>query len=159
MITQLESYLLAWYFAGNHVKTDAFNKRNKKGYVFTIGDEPTLKSLPINAVKELLKESAIGQQSYTADDLLKKAQEQNFVYHIHIDHGYQGTSNSIINNWKPIIGQNLIVIKDYRDLAKTISNIIISNEEVYNTSTVLMETISSSTSTTNKSESKEEIYL
>ena len=34
-----ESYALAWYFAAMHTSIDCFEKRNKKGYLFTIGDE------------------------------------------------------------------------------------------------------------------------
>jgi len=35
-----ESYLLAHWFAAHHTATDAWGKRRKKGYRFTIGDAP-----------------------------------------------------------------------------------------------------------------------
>jgi hypothetical protein len=123
-----ESYLLAWYFGANHVKTDAFSKRGKKGYIFTIGDEPTLKSLPMSAIKELMGETAIGQGTITATELLAKAQEENYVYHIQVNHN--GSSDRVIETWKSLLGQNLIVIDDHNKLAETISNIVISQEEV-----------------------------
>jgi hypothetical protein len=118
-----ESYLLAWYFAANHVKTDAFLKRGRKGYVFTVGDEPTLRSLPMTAVRELMGESAVGQGSYGARQLLEAAQVQNHVFHIHIDHG-----RSVDRGWKDLMGQNLIVINDHNQLAKTISDTVLSYE-------------------------------
>jgi hypothetical protein len=34
-----ESYTLPWYFAALHTATDCFEKRGKKGYLFTVGDE------------------------------------------------------------------------------------------------------------------------
>jgi len=37
-----ETSALAWYFGGTHTATDAWDKRGKKGYLFTIGDETTL---------------------------------------------------------------------------------------------------------------------
>lgn len=41
-----ESYLLSWYFAANHTSIDCWEKRKQKGFLFTIGDEPTLPSVP-----------------------------------------------------------------------------------------------------------------
>jgi hypothetical protein len=35
-----ESYALAWLFAAMQTATDSFDKRGKKGYLFTVGDEP-----------------------------------------------------------------------------------------------------------------------
>jgi len=34
-----ESYDLPYYYAAYHTSIDCFEKRNKKGYIFTIGDE------------------------------------------------------------------------------------------------------------------------
>jgi hypothetical protein len=35
-----ESYSLPWYFAARKTAIDCFVKRAKKGYLFTVGDEP-----------------------------------------------------------------------------------------------------------------------
>ncbi|MGD0331615.1 MAG: hypothetical protein ABSB40_14415, partial [Nitrososphaeria archaeon] len=34
-----ESYTFPWYFAAMHTSIDCFEKRGKKGYLFTVGDE------------------------------------------------------------------------------------------------------------------------
>ena len=117
-----ESYLLAWYFAANHVKTDAFDKRNQKGFVFTIGDEPCLKSLPVNAIKEAMGDAAQGQSTISREELLAAAQKQNHVFHIHLNHGGRSCDPA----WKQMLGDRLIEISDYREVSKVISNTILS---------------------------------
>lgn len=123
-----ESYLLAYYFAAHHIKTDAFEKRKQKGFVFTIGDEPPLKNLSISALKEIMGDSATGQATYSIDDLLKAAQIQNHVYHIHVDHRGKGIYGNL-NIWKDLLGNNLIVVTDYTTISKVISDIIISKAD------------------------------
>lgn len=124
-----ESYLEAWYFAANHVKTDAYDKRKAKGFVFTIGDEPCLKNLPLSAIKSLMGDSAKGQGSFTREELLAAAQIQNHVYHIHLNHGGRGCDPV----WKEMLGQNLIEISDYKTVSKVISDIILSHSDILKT--------------------------
>jgi hypothetical protein len=117
-----ESYSLAWYFAGNHVATDAWEKRNQKGFVFTIGDEPFLNSLPMSAVKEIMKDSAVGQSTWDATVLLEQAQKTNHVFHIFLEHGYRKVDSA----WKELMGDHLIVAKDYKDIPQIISETILT---------------------------------
>ena len=119
-----ESYLLAWYFAANHVRTDAFDKRGKKGFVFTIGDEPCLRTLPASAVKAIMGDSSAAQGSLTREKLLEEVQKKNNVYHIHINHGH-----GMDVAWKNMLGQHAIEIYDYTLVGKTISDIILSHKE------------------------------
>lgn len=116
-----ESYLLAWYFAANHVRTDAFDKRGQKGFVFTIGDEPTLESISISALKEVMGDAAKGQNTITADEALAAAQKQNHVFHIFLEHGGRNCDNA----WKQRLGKNLIIINDYKEVPKVISSTIL----------------------------------
>lgn len=126
-----ESYLLAWYFAGNHIKTDAFNKRKQKGFVFTIGDEPCLRSLPISALKDIMGKTAVGQATYSREELLAKAQEQNHVFHIHLAHGHRSDPDP---SWKEMLGKNLIIIDDHTKVAEVIANTVLAHTEVKPTS-------------------------
>lgn len=121
-----ESYLLAWYFAANHIKTDAFDKRNRKGFVFTIGDEPCLKNLPVSAVKGIMGTTAVGQANFIREELLEAAQKKNHVYHIHVKHGSRGCDSA----WKEMLGNNLIEITDHTTVSKVISDIILSENLV-----------------------------
>jgi len=120
-----ESYLLAWYFAGNHIKTDAFEKRKQKGFVFTIGDEPCLPSIPLSALSSIMGTSAVGQGTYTREQLLSSAKALNHVYHIHLDH--RSGREDVHPAWKEMLGQNLIIVKDYTTIPRVISHIILSN--------------------------------
>lgn len=125
-----ESYLLAWYFAANHISTDAFEKRNQKGFVFTIGDEPCLPNLPVSAVKSIMGDTAVGQGNYSRAELLAAAQEKNHVYHIHVNHGRR-----LDNAWKELLGENLVEVSDHRTISKVISDIILSHATVAPSST------------------------
>lgn len=125
-----ESYLLAWYFASHYIKTDAYDKRNTKGFVFTIGDEPCLRNLPICSIKNLMGNSIIEQEgSFTREQLLDMAKVENHVYHIHILHGRNCDSS-----WKELLGDNLIILEDYKNISRIISDIILLNTKHNSTS-------------------------
>lgn len=118
-----ESYLLAWYFAAHHVKTDAFEKRGKKGFVITIGDEPNLPNLPVSGVKGIMGNTAVGQGNHTAEAILAAAQKKNHVYHIHLNHGGRACDSK----WREILGDNLIEINDHELVSRVISDIVLSH--------------------------------
>jgi hypothetical protein len=114
-----ESYLLAYYFAAYHTETDSFVKRGKKGLLVTIGDEPCLKSLPHSAVSHLMGESAVGQTTYSVEQLLAAAQQKFHVYHINVIHGGRDASA----DWQQRLGDHLINVTDYRTIPDVIAEI------------------------------------
>ncbi len=120
-----ESYFLAWYFAGFHTSIDCFEKRNKKGFLFTIGDEPVLKKIPKKYLKDIMGDGQY--EDYSAEILLDKAKEKYNVYHLHIKQGSNGGYEDVINGWKQIMGPNLIIVENYNDVSKIISETVIKN--------------------------------
>ena len=117
-----ESYLLAWYAAARYTSLDSFEKRGKKGYMFTVGDEATLRSLPNSAIKEIFGTSEASTVS--VEQILKEAQQKYHVFHIHCTEGSNGRSTSVIQSWKDLLGQNLIQLDNSDDLAETIASTI-----------------------------------
>lgn len=120
-----ESYHLAWYFAANHTSIDCFEKRNKKGFLFTIGDEPVLPNLPMREVKSIM--GVPQAQDYTHVELLDKAKEMYEVYHLHLKQGSNGRSERVMNGWKQLMGDNLIIIDRKEDVSSVISEMVTSN--------------------------------
>ena len=122
-----ESYLLAWYAAAYHTSHDHWDKRGKKGYLFTIGDEPNLKSLPASALKHMF---GGGQFSdHTAADLLTKARERYHVKHIHVGETPTGAIKGTADGWAQLIGKdNLLVVQSYTQIDAVISAFIVREE-------------------------------
>lgn len=118
-----ESYLLAHYFAGKHTSIDSFEKRGQKGLLFTIGDEPGLRSISSRTIKEIM--NVDGQGTLTDEDLLKSAKRLYDVYHIHMDHN--GGNRRAERYWENLLSQHCIIIKDPEDVAEAISKIVIDN--------------------------------
>ncbi|THB64866.1 MAG: hypothetical protein D6B27_09610 [Gammaproteobacteria bacterium] len=120
-----ESYLLSWFFAGNYTAIDSFEKRGKKGFLFTIGDEPTLRNLPADAQREIMGD---GQYSdLTVEQTLEKAREKYFVYHIHLTETASGSRPEYQDDWKQLIGQDLVIVDDRREIPSTIADIVLQN--------------------------------
>lgn len=118
-----ESYLLVWYFASCHISTDHWVKRKKKGFLFTVGDEPTLKQLPGKALDEIMGPAQ--NKSMTASELLAKAQETWYVYHFHVKEGSKGSWQETIDEWSQLLGPGLIVVDDHKDIPIKMAEIII----------------------------------
>ena len=117
-----ESYLLAWYFAGFHTAIDCFEKRKQKGFLFTIGDEPTLPEIPAAALKKLM--GAGQQQTWSAAELLDKARQMYQVFHIHIRETSSGSRQEVMDGWKQLMGDHLLILDHHKDVSKVIPEII-----------------------------------
>jgi len=141
-----ESYMLAWYFASQYTSIDSYEKRNKKGYLFTIGDEPVFNSISKSNLKLIFKDKFKNiNQSLTFDniwennidnkndkfltiDLLNEAKKLYNIYHIHVKQTKNGKIESTIEKWKNLIGNNNLLIAEKReDIPNIISNTIINN--------------------------------
>ena len=123
---QGESYLLAWYFAAQHTALDCFEKRKKKGYCITIGDEPVLEKVPANFLKGMM---GPGQyQDYTALELISKASEKYHVFHINIRETQSGGRQHIMDGWRQLLADNFKVAERKEDVAQIISDIVLSGE-------------------------------
>lgn len=121
-----ESYFLAWYFAARHTITDAWEKRKQKGFLFTIGDEPCHSHMPSNVISDLMGDRI---NEFHASDILKEAQEKWQVYHIHTLDGSYGRSP--VEGWKRVLGENCIVVASFKDIPKTIADIVVNNTGRY----------------------------
>ncbi len=124
-----ESYMLAWYFAANHTGIDCFEKRKQKGFLFTIGDEPNLRSLPDVTLKGIM-----GDIQYKTEDssiLLDRAREMYNVYHLHIKQTGSGSRQKVMDSWKQTLNDNLIIIDRHEDISRIIPEIV-CNQENFN---------------------------
>ncbi|WPD21121.1 MAG: hypothetical protein SD837_13025 [Candidatus Electrothrix scaldis] len=117
-----ESYLLAWYFAAFHTSIDCFEKRKQKGFLFTIGDEPTLPDIEAKDLKQIMGDGQY--EAFHAATLLDKAREFYHVYHLHIKQTYAGGMQETMEGWKQILGDHLIILDQHEEVSTVIPEII-----------------------------------
>lgn len=118
----MESYHLAWLFAGRHTSIDCFEKRNQKGFLFTIGDEWVHPDISADHLREIMGYS--GAESVTKEQILREAQRMYNVFHIHVNHGSYSNDTSILRNWKDLLGERLIILDDHDMVAEVIASTI-----------------------------------
>jgi hypothetical protein len=123
-----ESYLLPWYFAAMHTSIDCFEKRGKKGYIFTAGDENPQLMLRANDVKTVLGYAP--QKDLSAEELFTLVSRNYEVYHLIVEEGshFRHYGDLVTNKWRDLIGQRTIKLSDHTKMAETIVSIIQINE-------------------------------
>jgi len=119
-----ESYEFPWYFAAKHTVHDSLIKRDKRGYLFTIGDEPIGPGLKKAKLLQFLDDGA--ERDYSSSELLEEAQRMYDCYHIVIKEGNHARSNlsGVLATWQPLMGQHVIQLDDHTKLAETIVSAI-----------------------------------
>jgi hypothetical protein len=123
-----ESYHLPLYFAANHTSIDCFEKRGKKGYLFTIGDEMTPPKLTKDQIKRVCGDESSTDLTY--EDLLEQAERMYEVFHIIVAEGNfaRRDVDRVKHKWQEVLGQRAIVLTDYKSLSEVIVSIIQVNE-------------------------------
>lgn len=125
-----ESYSLPWYFASEHTSIDCFEKRGRKGYLFTVGDECAPASLSGSQIKRFIGDDS-GQSDLSPEALLEKVREKYHVYHIIIGEGSyaRGHADAVRKTWTKLLGKNALWLSDHTKLAEGIAAIIEMNED------------------------------
>ena len=95
-----ESYNLVWYFAAERTQTDCFEKRRKKGYLITIGDDNCHKGLTPAEIKRVFGDTrSLGLSN---EELTAAAGEKYNIFHICIDTG-SINDDKIFNGWQELL--------------------------------------------------------
>lgn len=119
-----ESYTAAWYFGLHHTKLDCW-KRNKKGIIITMGDEPLNPYLPYVELRNAIGDSLQGDVK--TDELHKEVIQKFDVYHLMVDdphtalRRYESMVNKTFGEY--LDGQHLIKVT-LDSLANTIVDIV-----------------------------------
>jgi len=123
-----ESYILPWYFAAYHTGIDCFDKRKKKGYIFTVGDEEPTPGIKPALINKFLGETVKGD--LTGSDLLSLVSKEYNVYHLMVEEGdyFRRAGDSVVKKWTALLGQRALRLKDYRQLSEVIISAIQLNE-------------------------------
>ena len=119
-----ESYMLAWYFAARHTKIDCHEKRKEKGFLFTIGDEHNLPSVPGPVLEKLMGKGGQYGTLLEASTLLEEARKMYDVYHIHTTETYSGKREVVPETWKQLMGDHLIIVQSSDHISGIIAEIV-----------------------------------
>lgn len=127
-----ESYDLPWYFAATHTSIDCFEKRGKKGYLFTVGDEEAPPGLKVDQIKQFIGDDV--QQDFTSKELFKMVSKMYHVFHVVVEEGNHcrhGGKDRVMESWGKLIGpQRVLPLSDYTKLAEVIVSAIQVTEGV-----------------------------
>jgi len=119
-----ESYNFPWYFAGFRTVHDSFEKRGKRGYLFTVGDECAPDNLTCDQIEQFT--GVRPEEEMTTKEMLEIAERFYDVYHIIIAQGSFASRSlpRVQSTWRELLGQHAITLTDYKKLAETIVSTI-----------------------------------
>jgi len=123
-----ESYSLPWYFALNHTSIDCFEKRGKKGYLFTFGDEMVPETLTPAQINKVFGYSS--QKSHTPQELYASVSERYDTFHIIVEQGNycRSAKDRVKTNWRTLMGYHAVLLDNYEYLSEVILSVIRVNE-------------------------------
>lgn len=120
-----ESYNLPWYFAAFHTSIDCMEKRGKKGYLFTLGDEEAPTPLSEADIEKVLGYKP--QQVLSNEELLELVGRSYHVFHLMVEEGSHmrgGRTPQVKSTWANLLGQRAILLSDYTKLSEVIVSLI-----------------------------------
>jgi hypothetical protein len=119
-----ESYHLPWYFAAMKTSADCFEKRGKKGYLFTIGDEPILPGITRENLQRVFDSGA--ETDLTSAELLAMASRSYEVFHVVLTKVGHASSRlgQVLSTWEPLLGERVIHCEDHEKVAEVIVSAI-----------------------------------
>jgi hypothetical protein len=123
-----ESYNLPWYFAATRTSIDCLEKRKRKGYLFTVGDELPPPALLATHARRVLGEGP--PQDISTRDLLMMVERLYHVFHVVVEEGNYARQHlpDVMAKWTDLLGQRVLRLGDHTKLAEVVVSAIQVNE-------------------------------
>lgn len=115
-----ESYLAAHLAAGMKTSLDSFERRGRKGILFTMGDEPNHPTLTRGQIERVLGMPA--ERDLSATECLTIAQRSWEVFHIvFTEVGYAAHDRRrVLRSWQPLLGERVLLLDDHTRVAELV---------------------------------------
>lgn len=122
-----ESYLALWYFAARHTKIDCFDKDGRKGFLFTIGDEPNHGTLTRDQIKRIFGDDV--ERDLSAEELLTEVSRQYEVFHLCVGNHWHYRS---LDRWKKLLTERAMEVTDVSKIPEIMESTmeVISGKDV-----------------------------
>jgi hypothetical protein len=117
-----ESYELALYAAARKTATDAWEKRGKKGYLITIGDEMAYPALNPAVVKKHFGDD-IGED-ITLAAIVKEVKDRWEWFHIRPTNASQGRDARTDTFWRNLLEERVLPIEDESLICEVIAGLV-----------------------------------
>lgn len=117
-----ESYELAMWFMARHTAMDCLEKRNKKGYLFLIGDEMPYPSLKPGEVEKIIGDTLT--EPMAVESLAAELQQKFDVYFIVPNLTSYYEDESIWKRWRGLFGQHVLRLEDPASICELIGSTI-----------------------------------
>jgi hypothetical protein len=118
-----EAYQLVHYFALHHFRTDAWDRRQRKGYLFTVGDERYGDTVYPRHVREVMGGNLSSEVA--TRDVVAALQQRWHVFHLHAQQGSYRNIAFVIGGWRELLGEDHVVLLDQsRHVAEVIALVV-----------------------------------
>ena len=120
---EYETYTTAWYMGSRHCKLDCW-KKDRKGLIITLGDEPLNPILKANDLKRFIGDTC---QDIDTKSLYKEASAKYEIYHLSVDDYdtcYKYRKSLVDNSWTDVIPESHYSVCTLDNLAEKITSII-----------------------------------
>lgn len=133
----MESYGLAFKFAADHTVTDSFEKRGKKGYLFTMGDESFWPTMSAKELALIFGGEAAKDENFEA--VLARAQEKWEVFHLFAMDGSYPDNDKIHKSWSDLLGERFVKVENSELVCEVIAGLVHSIESAYDIDRVVSD--------------------
>lgn len=116
-----ESYTAAWYMGLNHCKLDCW-KRDKKGLIITMGDEPINPYLPVERLNEVTGDTR--QADVETPELFKDASKKFDIYHISVESRSYPVQTRQRESFAKVIGNQNALVSSVDGISNKIISIV-----------------------------------
>jgi hypothetical protein len=117
--TYEESYQLPLYFFARHTSIDCFEKRQKKGYLFLIGDEMPYKHATVAELARIVGDDV--SAPLPIEKVIREAREKYHVFFIIPNGASHGSDPALGERWRSLLGaENVLMLPDAEGVCEAI---------------------------------------